>query len=108
MLNSLPAPILLDIAIFFTALSWGLGAYLVDKKVLRLRLARDRLLRLPSRIQRPKPRRAHMGGRGRTDSSRLLASVVRSEKPSKDVDRICRNLGDLHRVPCPAKLAAPL
>lgn len=33
MLNTLPAPILLDIAIFFTALSWGLGAYLVDKKV---------------------------------------------------------------------------
>lgn len=33
MLNALPAPILLDIAIFFTALSWGIGAYLVDKKV---------------------------------------------------------------------------
>jgi hypothetical protein len=33
MLNSLPTPILLDIAILFTALSWGLGAYLVDKKV---------------------------------------------------------------------------
>jgi hypothetical protein len=33
MLNTLPTPILLDIAIFFTALSWGLGIYLVDKKV---------------------------------------------------------------------------
>jgi len=33
MLYALPAPILLDIAIFFTALSWGLGLYLVDKKV---------------------------------------------------------------------------
>jgi hypothetical protein len=32
MLNALPAPILLDIAILFTALSWCLGAYLVDKK----------------------------------------------------------------------------
>jgi hypothetical protein len=32
MLNSLPAPILLDIAIFFTALSWGLGFYIVDRK----------------------------------------------------------------------------
>ena len=32
MLNTLPAVILLDIAIFFTALSWGLGAFLVDKK----------------------------------------------------------------------------
>jgi hypothetical protein len=32
MLNSLPAPIQLDIAIFFTALAWGLGMYLVDKK----------------------------------------------------------------------------
>ncbi len=31
MLSTLPAPILLDIAILFTALSWGLGAYLVDK-----------------------------------------------------------------------------
>jgi hypothetical protein len=33
MLNTLPAPILLDIAIFFTALAWGAGLYLVDKKV---------------------------------------------------------------------------
>jgi len=33
MLNGLPAPIQLDIAIFFTALSWGLGFYLVDKRV---------------------------------------------------------------------------
>ena len=32
MLNALPAPILLDIAIIFTALSWGLGLYLVDKR----------------------------------------------------------------------------
>ena len=33
MLNTLPTPILLDIAILFTALSWGLGLYLVDKKL---------------------------------------------------------------------------
>jgi hypothetical protein len=33
MLNALPAPILLDIAICFTALSWGLGLYLVDRRV---------------------------------------------------------------------------
>ena len=33
MLGTLPAPILLDIAIIFTALSWGLGMYLVDRKV---------------------------------------------------------------------------
>ena len=32
MLNSLPAPVLLDIAIFFTALSWGLGFYIVDRR----------------------------------------------------------------------------
>jgi hypothetical protein len=31
-LNTLPPPILLDIAILFTALSWGLGMYLVDRK----------------------------------------------------------------------------
>jgi hypothetical protein len=30
--NSLPPPILLDIAIFFTALSWGIGFYIVDRK----------------------------------------------------------------------------
>jgi len=33
MLNTLPAPILLDSAILFTALSRGLGLYLVEKKV---------------------------------------------------------------------------
>jgi len=33
MLNALPAPLLLDIAIIFTALSWVLGLYLVDKRV---------------------------------------------------------------------------
>jgi hypothetical protein len=33
MLHALPAPILLDVAIIFTALSWGLGLYLVDKRV---------------------------------------------------------------------------
>jgi hypothetical protein len=33
MLSALPAPVLLDIAIFFTALSWGIGFYLVDRRV---------------------------------------------------------------------------
>jgi hypothetical protein len=33
MLNALPAPVLLDIAIFFTALAWGLGLYLADRRV---------------------------------------------------------------------------
>jgi len=33
MLNSLPAVILLDFAILLTAFSWGLGFYLVDKRV---------------------------------------------------------------------------
>jgi hypothetical protein len=33
MLNYLPAPILLDVAIFFTSLAWGLGFYLVDRRV---------------------------------------------------------------------------
>lgn len=28
----LPAPVLLDIAIFVTALSWGIGFYVVDRK----------------------------------------------------------------------------
>ena len=31
-MSRLPAPILLDIAIFFTALSWGIGFYIVDRK----------------------------------------------------------------------------
>ena len=33
MLSTLPAPVLLDIRIFFTGLSWGLGFYLVDGRV---------------------------------------------------------------------------
>jgi len=33
MLDSLPAPILLDIAILFTALSWGLGFFIANRKV---------------------------------------------------------------------------
>jgi hypothetical protein len=32
-LNQLPAAILLDVAIFFTALAWGLGFYLIDRRV---------------------------------------------------------------------------
>jgi hypothetical protein len=32
MLNSLPAPVLLDVAILLTALAWGLGFYIVDRK----------------------------------------------------------------------------
>jgi hypothetical protein len=36
--NSLPAPILLDIAIFFTALSWGIGLYIVDRKANRRKM----------------------------------------------------------------------
>ena len=33
MLGTLPVPILLDIAILLTALAWGLGLYLVDRRV---------------------------------------------------------------------------
>jgi hypothetical protein len=33
MLNTLPSTILLDIAILFTAFSWGFGFYVADKKV---------------------------------------------------------------------------
>jgi hypothetical protein len=33
MLDTLPAPILLDIAILFTALCWGLGFFIADRKV---------------------------------------------------------------------------
>jgi hypothetical protein len=33
MLDALPAPILLDISILFTALSWGLGFYIVARHV---------------------------------------------------------------------------
>ncbi len=33
MLHGLPQPILLDIAILFTALAWGLGFYLADRRV---------------------------------------------------------------------------
>jgi len=33
MFGALPAPLLLDIAILFTSLSWGIGFYLVDRRV---------------------------------------------------------------------------
>jgi FtsH-binding integral membrane protein len=33
MLGTLPAPVLLDIAILRTALSWGLGFFIADRKV---------------------------------------------------------------------------
>jgi hypothetical protein len=33
MLGTLPTPILLDIAILFTALCWGLGFFIADRKV---------------------------------------------------------------------------
>jgi hypothetical protein len=33
MLGTLPTPILLDIAILFTAFSWGLGFFIADRKV---------------------------------------------------------------------------
>ena len=33
MLNALPTIILLDVVIFFTARSWGLSFYIVDKKL---------------------------------------------------------------------------
>jgi len=33
MLQGLPGPVQLDIAIFFTALAWAIGFYLADKKV---------------------------------------------------------------------------
>lgn len=33
MLGTLPTPILFDIAILFTALSWGLGFFIADRKV---------------------------------------------------------------------------
>jgi hypothetical protein len=33
MLGTLPSPILLDIAILLTALCWGIGFYIADKKV---------------------------------------------------------------------------
>jgi hypothetical protein len=31
--SALPAPVLLDIAIFFTALAWGIGFYLGDRRL---------------------------------------------------------------------------
>ncbi|HUD12076.1 MAG TPA: hypothetical protein VMQ56_00345 [Terracidiphilus sp.] len=33
MLNGMPAPILLDISILFTALSWAIGFYIASKRV---------------------------------------------------------------------------
>ena len=49
-----------------------------------------------------------MGGRGLSDSFGFLAPVVRSKETAEDAPGLCRNLGDLHRVPRFVKLTAPL
>jgi hypothetical protein len=64
MLGTLPAPILLDIAILFTALSWGLGFFIADRKVYLFE-SLARVFCLPVWVQRSKRGRASVG-RGRS------------------------------------------
>src|ERR1700726_1924201 len=93
MLNALPAPILLDIAIFFTALSWGLGMYLVDKKL---------------HVFASLPIGCFFCLLGYSDQSlgapigAFVAAPIPLDflrKLAKDVARLRPDLGDLHRVP---------
>ncbi len=92
MLNTLPAPILLDIAIFFTALSWGLGLYLVDKKVyVFASLAVGCFVCLFGY--------SGMGGRCRSGSLGYSSSLVCLTKATQNGNGLRVDLGNLHRDP---------
>ena len=102
-MNTLPTPILLDIAILFTRAVVGTGHVFGRQKSVCLRVPRHRLLRMPLRLQRCKPWRTSMGGGRRPNSFGFRASVVRSEESAEDAIGLSRDLGDLYRIPCPVE-----
>jgi hypothetical protein len=108
MLGALPPPILLDIAILFTALAWGIGIYLVDKKIyIFAPLAVGCFVCLfgysVESLGAPP-----LGGSRRPGAARFPASLVRLERVAKNVDGVRGDLGNLHRVPHPAQRTTPL
>src|SRR6266702_3775573 len=98
MLNALPVPILLDIAILFTALSWGLGFYIVDKRAY-VYFACHWLFCVPARVQCRKLGCAHLGCSCRSDSHRRAAALVCLKKATKNGRGLRFDLGNLHRYP---------
>jgi hypothetical protein len=107
MFNTLPPVILLDIAIFFTALSWGLGAYLVDKKAhvfASLTIGCFVCLVGYSVESLGVPPWAVVAAPIPLDFL-LLWYVLRKLRKMR---RLRRNLGNLHRVPCPVKQISSL
>jgi hypothetical protein len=111
MLNALPAPILLDIAIIFTALSWGLGLYLVDKRVyIFASLAVGCFVCLfgysVESLGAPP-----LGSGRRPGSVGSAATLVCVKKATKNGGGLRVDLGNLHRYPhtsqCFASLRLP-
>src|ERR1700730_2344888 len=116
-MNTLPAPILLDIAIFVTALSWGLGLYLVDKKAhvfASLAIGCFVCLLGYSVQSVGAPIWLVVAAPIPLDFLLLLyvlsnyRNMVRAEKLSEVVRIVYHNLGNLYRLPCFAKLASSL
>ena len=108
MLNALPAPILLDIAIIFTALSWGLGLYLVDKRVyIFASLAVGCFVCLfgysVESLGAPP-----LGSGRRTRSVGSAATLVCLKKAAKNGNGLCVDLGNLHRDPHTSQFIASL
>jgi hypothetical protein len=96
MLSGLPAPVLLDIAIFFTGLSWGIGFYLVG---IHLCFARNWLFCVPVRVQCRELGCACLGGRCRPSSFGSAATLVCITKATKNGISLRVDLGNLHRFP---------
>lgn len=99
MLNALPAPILLDIAIIFTALSWGLGLYLVDKRVYFFASLAIGCFVCLLGVQRRELGCACVGSGCRPASLGFVATLVCIKKAPKNGSGLPVNLGDLHRYP---------
>ena len=112
MLNALPAPILLDIAIIFTALSWGLGLYLFDKRVyIFASLAAGCFVCLFGYSVESLGAPPWAVVAARPGSVGSAATLVCVEKATKNGGGLRVDLGNLHRYPhtsqCVASLRLP-
>ena len=108
MLSALPAPILLDIAIVFTALSWGLGFSLVDKKVYVFASLAVGCFVCLFGYSVESLGCSRMGGRCRSGSLGYSASLVCLKKATQNGDGLRVDLGNLHRDPHFAQRIASL
>ena len=105
MLNALPAPVLLDIAIIFTAFAWGLGFYLVDKKVYIFDSLAIGCFVCLCRVQRG---RAGLGGGGCSSPIRRPTALVRSAERAENARCLPDYLGDLHSPSPVSQFSDPL